>query len=160
MRSKGLSLPWIKRSGVGAGSCRFSGEGGTRLALRTAPAPSLAVVDGTLVSRPGDLDAASRAAIWEVEEREAAEGRPLTLNDVLAVGESGHCSRRTSPHIGSPHIGRGVPGVLECERGALESVIPGHAQPLVRGSGLAIHGIDSPQSSVSMRVMRVETRII
>jgi hypothetical protein len=89
MRSKGLSLPWIARSGVGASSCRFSGEGGTRLALRTAPAPSLAVVDGTLVSRPGDLDAASRAAIWEAEEREAAEVRPLTPNDVLAGGESG-----------------------------------------------------------------------
>lgn len=83
MRSRGASLPWIERSGVGAGSCRLSGEGGTRLALRIAPAPSVAVVDGTLVSRPGDLDAASRAAIWE------AEVRPLTLNDVLAGGESG-----------------------------------------------------------------------
>lgn len=89
MRSRGASLPWIERSGVGAGSCRFSGEGGTRLALRIAPAPSVAVVDGTLVSRPGDLDAASRAAIWEAEDGEAAEVRPLTLNDVLAGGESG-----------------------------------------------------------------------
>lgn len=92
MRSKGLCLPWIERRGVGAGSCRFSGEGGTRLALRTAPAPaapSLAVVDGALVSRPGDLDAAIRAAIWEAEEREAAELRPLTLVGVLAGGESG-----------------------------------------------------------------------
>lgn len=89
MRSKGLWLPWIKRRGVGAGSCRFSGEGGTRLALSTAPAPSLAVVDGALVSRAGDLDAASRAAIWEAEERAAAEFRPLTLDNVLAGGESG-----------------------------------------------------------------------
>lgn len=89
MRSKRPSLLWIERSEVGACSCGFSGEGDTRLALRTAPAPSLAVVDGTLVSRPGDLDAASRAAIWDAEEREAAEGRPLTVNDVLAGGESG-----------------------------------------------------------------------
>jgi hypothetical protein len=88
MRSKGLCLPWIERREADAGSRRFSGEGGTRLAL-TAPAPSLVVVDGALASRPGDLDAASRAATWEAEEREAAEVRPLTLGDVLAGGESG-----------------------------------------------------------------------
>jgi hypothetical protein len=88
MRSEGLCLLWIERSKADAGSRRFSGEGCTWLAL-TAPAPSLAVVDGALVSRPGDLDAASRAAIWEAEEREAAELRPLTLGDVLTGGESG-----------------------------------------------------------------------
>ena len=43
------------------------------------------------MSRPGDLDAASRAAIWEVEveEREAAEARPLKLDNVLTGGEGG-----------------------------------------------------------------------
>jgi hypothetical protein len=91
MRSRELYLPWVGRTGAGHGSCRFSGAGGARLALRAAP--SLAVVEEVAVSRAGDLDAASRAAISGAEERAAeraeaeAELRPLTFGAL--AGDSG-----------------------------------------------------------------------
>lgn len=85
MRSRGLFLPWAERTGVDDGSSRPSGEGGAPLAFRIAP--SLAAEDGVTGSRPGDLDAASLAAISEVDEGDEAKDRPLKLN-VLAEGES------------------------------------------------------------------------
>lgn len=81
-----IFISWFEGTGLGDSSCRFSSEGGSRLALRTAP--SLATVGGTVAPRAGDLDAASRAAISEVEDRAAAELRPLGSN-VLAEGERG-----------------------------------------------------------------------
>lgn len=82
MRSSGLLLPWTGRTGVGDKSL-LSG-GGALLALRIAP--NLAAEDGVVRSRPGDRDAASRAAISDAEERDDADGRPRTLK---VPGETG-----------------------------------------------------------------------
>lgn len=85
MRSR-LLRPRTERAGVGDGTSLS----GALLALLIAP--SLAAEDGVVVSRPGDLDAASRAAISEVDASDAAEGRPRTLR-VLAEGETGCVNR-------------------------------------------------------------------
>lgn len=72
MRSR-LFRRWTERTGVGDGASRRSGA---LLTLRVAA--SLAAEDTVVVSRPGDLDAASRAAISEVDDSAEADGRPRT----------------------------------------------------------------------------------
>lgn len=82
MRSRELFRLWSERPGAGDGKSDLIAEGGALLALRAAP--SMAAEDGVVLGpRAGDLDAASRAAIPEVDARDELEGRPLTVN-VLA----------------------------------------------------------------------------
>jgi hypothetical protein len=92
MRSKELRLRGSGRRGVGDRSSRFSDSGldvRILLALRNAPSLAAEIGDpggGTVRSRTGDLDAASRAAICSgAGESDEAEVRPR----VLIGGESG-----------------------------------------------------------------------